>query len=53
VLGLLYEWETSYTNGDPIGNTYAPIGSVGTVYIHVKQTGGARTCNTYTLQIWN
>ena len=27
--------------------------SVGTLYIHVYQTGGARTCAQYLLQVWN
>src|SRR5581483_10880494 len=50
--GGLGEWEV-FGGGAPTGQTYAPTPSVGTVYVHVYQTAGPRTCGQYLLQIWN
>jgi hypothetical protein len=50
--GGLLEWQ-AFGGGAPTGNTYSPTPSVGTLYIHIYQTGGLRTCAQYLLQVWN
>jgi hypothetical protein len=45
------EWEEYYAQGDPTGQTWAPI-NIGTVYIRVyRATGDAPTCDQWSLSI--
>jgi hypothetical protein len=43
-------WEV-FGGGASNGQTYSPTPSVGTLYIRVYQTGGARSCAQYTLSV--
>jgi hypothetical protein len=51
--GLL-SWDV-FGGGDPTNksSTYSATPSVGTVYVRIRQIGGARTCAQYTLSISN
>ena len=49
----LSSWDISFTHPGSGGPNYGPIPNVGTIWVRVRQTGGARTCATYTLNLGN